>query len=149
MAGEAAMSETVSPNPPAPAATPKPVRGHHDGPMWESIRQHRFSLQRCGSCGTFRYPPGPLCAECLSEEAEWVPAQGGGEILSWVIFHRQYLPAYPAPYNVIAVRLDEGPIMMSNLEGETPEGSWIGRRVRLVHATMPDGAVLPRFVLAP
>ena len=64
-----------------------------------------------------------------------------------MVFHRQYLPAYPAPYNVVAVRLDEGPLMVSNLEGPVPEGSWIGRRVRLTYAEMPDGAVLPRFVL--
>jgi uncharacterized OB-fold protein len=63
------------------------------------------------------------------------------------VFHRQYLQAYPAPYNVIAVRLDEGPVMISNLQGDAPDGSWIGRRVRLVYAEMPDAAVLPRFTL--
>jgi len=67
--------------------------------------------------------------------------------MSWVIFHRTYLPAYPAPYNAITVRLDEGPVMVSNLEGPTPAGSWIGERVRLCYSVMPDGMVLPRFEL--
>ena len=73
---------------------------------------------------------------------------GQGTILSWEIFHRQYLPAYPAPYNVIAVRLAEGPVMISNLEAPHPDGTWIGREVHMVYVDMPDGAVLPRFILA-
>lgn len=131
----------------SPAATPRAVMGLYDAPMWESVRAQRFSLQCCRACNAFRYPPAPVCPECLSAEAHWVPVQGSGEILSWVIFHRGYLPAYPPPYNVITVRLDEGPVMVSNLEGPTPEGSWIGRRVTLQYATMPDGVVLPRFRL--
>jgi hypothetical protein len=38
--------------------------------------------------------------------------------------------------------------MISNLQGRTPQGSWIGAAVRLVYATMPDGTVLPRFELS-
>jgi uncharacterized OB-fold protein len=95
-----------------------------------------------------RYPPALNCPECLSEDVAWEEVSGGGTILSWVVFKRGYLPAYPPPYNVIAVRLDEGPVVISNLEGETPTGSWIDRRVRLIYVTMPDGVLLPRFELA-
>ncbi len=139
--------DTTREAPPKPAATPRAVMGLYDAPLWESIRAHRLSMQRCGACATLRYPPAPVCPACLAEEAHWVPVQGGGEILSWVIFHRGYLPAYPPPYNVITVRLDEGPIMVSNLEGPEPEGTWIGQRVALTYVTMPDGVVLPRFRL--
>lgn len=127
--------------------TPKPVQGLYDRPMWDSIGARAMKLQCCKGCGAFRYPPGPVCPECLSEESEWTALSGRGTIASWVIFHRGYLPAYPPPYNVIAVRLAEGPIMISNLEGPGPQGSWIGAPVSLVYATMPDGFVLPRFVL--
>lgn len=128
--------------------TPKPVQGLYDTPMWEGIRTRGMKLQRCQSCGAWQYPPGPGCHACLSEELEWTPVSGEGAILSWAIFHRQYLSAYPAPYNVIAVRLAEGPVMISNLEGDQPDGSWIGQKVRLTYADMPDGVVLPRFALA-
>ncbi len=67
--------------------------------------------------------------------------------MSWIVFHRRYLAAYHPPYNVIAVRLEEGPLMISNLEGVSPSGSWIGSKVSLTYTTMPDGAVLPRFAL--
>lgn len=129
-------------------ATPQPVMGFYDVPLWEGINQQDMRLQCCSECGTTRYPPGPVCQACLSPEHEWRSVSGKGTILSWVIYHRQYLPAYPAPYNVIAVRLDEGPVFISNLEGEVPEGTWVDSRVKLIYRTMPDGVVLPRFVLA-
>jgi hypothetical protein len=130
-----------------PVASPRAVLGLYDKQMWERIRARAFALQKCRDCGSWRYPPGPTCAECLSTDYGWVEPAGTGEIMSWVIFHRTYLPAYPAPYNAITVRLDEGPVMVSNLEGPTPGGSWIGARVRLCYSVMPDGMVLPRFKL--
>jgi uncharacterized OB-fold protein len=130
------------------AQTPCPIQGLYDQPMWRGIRARNMELQRCCECGTWQYPPGPGCHACLSEHLEWSSISGEGTILSWAVFHRQYLQAYPAPYNVIAVRLDEGPVMISNLEGEHPTGNWIGQKVRLTYADMPDGAVLPRFSLA-
>ncbi|HEY0294667.1 MAG TPA: OB-fold domain-containing protein [Bordetella sp.] len=129
------------------AKTPAPVLGMYDAPMWESIRAGGMTLQCCRECRVFQYPPAPVCHACLSSELDWTPVGGEGEILSWVVYHRQYLPAYPAPYNVISVRLKEGPVLVSNLEGSVPEGSWIGRKVRLRYAEMPDGFVLPRFAL--
>lgn len=129
--------------------TPPPVPLLDDAPFWESVRNGAMTLQRCSECEEWRYPAAPMCGACSSTEFQWAPVSGNATIVSWVVFHRTYLPAYPAPYNVIAVRLDEGPIVISNLEGDEPEGSWIDRRVTLCYATMPDSAVLPRFRLSP
>lgn len=105
----------------------------YDGPMWESIEREKMALPRCGACGTFRYPPGPICAECHSMDYEWTEVSGDGTILSWVVFHRQYFDDHPQPYNAIAVRLAEGPIVISNLVGDEPDGSWIGERVTITY----------------
>ena len=64
---------------------------------------------------------------------DWTEIRGGGEILSWVVFHRQYFDDHPQPYNAIAVRLDEGPIVVSNLVGAEPVGNWIGARVNVTY----------------
>jgi uncharacterized OB-fold protein len=128
--------------------TPQPVMGLYDAPMWRSIRDHALELQHCASCDTTLYPPAPVCPHCLSGALEWRPVSGRGTVMSWVVYHKTYLDAYPAPYNVIAVRLDEGAVLISNLEGASPEASWIGERVRMIYKTMPDGLVLPRFVLS-
>ncbi len=127
--------------------TPAPVMGIYDRKMWEFIANRNWHLQSCCDCGAFQYPPAPGCSVCLSTKLEWKPVSGKARIISWTIFHKQYLAAYPAPYNVVAVRLEEGPVFISNIEGPTPEASWIGANVQLVYATMPDGFILPRFRL--
>jgi uncharacterized OB-fold protein len=129
--------------------TPAPIMGLYDRSMWASIQKGAMQLQCCEQCGKFQYPPAPVCSQCLSSDLTWQLLSGRGHILSWVVFHRTYLDAYPAPYNVIAVRLMEGPTMISNLESTPPSGNWIGAPVNLIYGTMPDGAVLPKFVLDP
>jgi uncharacterized OB-fold protein len=123
--------------------------GLHDLPMWQSMETGTLALQACGDCGHVRYPPAPVCPVCLSEHARWKAVAGTGTILSWVVFHRQYFSDFPPPCNVVAVRLDEGPIVVTRLLGEAPEGSWIGRRIvldydehlgrRQHHALLADG----------
>lgn len=128
-------------------ATPSPVIGLYDEPMWQSIRARAMELQRCTACSEWQYPPAPVCTHCGDDALEWAPIAGTGTIVSWVVFHKTYLAAYPAPYNAVAVRLTEGPVMVSNVEPPVPEVSWIGKRVEVVYAAMPDGFVLPRFRL--
>jgi uncharacterized OB-fold protein len=120
----------------------------YDQPMWESIRARRWALQCCDGCGRFRYPPAPACPECLSMDYRWQPLVGTGTILSWVVFHRQYLAEYPPPYNVVAVQLTEGPIVVSNLVGPAPEKSWIGRAVTVCYEPDGEGNLLPKVKLA-
>lgn len=128
-------------------ATKTKRRDLYDEPMWAGFAQKQLLLQRCSACGTHRYPPAAVCPKCLAPEHQWSPSAGSARIISWAIFHRQYLPAYPAPYNVIAVQLEEGPLMVSNLEGPAPEGAWIGHGVSLTWGETEDGP-LPRFKLA-
>lgn len=111
----------------------KPVMALTDRPMWDSIEAGRMALQCCAGCGAFRYPPAPICAACLSLEAAWTPVSGKGEVVSWVVFHRKYFDDFPPPFNATAIRLDEGPIVVTNMVGPEPDGSWIGRRVELTY----------------
>jgi uncharacterized OB-fold protein len=127
--------------------TSREVLSMYDQPLWENIRAGKMCLQRCAHCATFRYPPAPVCAACLSMESEWVPIQGTGTILSWVVFHRKYFDDFEPPYNAIAVQLAEGPIIISNLAGAEPAGSWIGRAVEIHYATT-SVRIVPQFKLA-
>jgi len=94
---------------------PRPRRGLYDDPYWAFAAEGELRLQNCVSCQAFRYPPGPVCPECLSERADWVLLSGQGRLLSWTVFHRQYFPGMPPPYLVAAVRTAEGPILIGNL----------------------------------
>lgn len=125
---------------------PPPVAGLYESRLQDYIAGKRMHLQCCRECGFYCYPAAPGCPNCLGMDMKWVPVSGRGTIISWAVFHKQYIAAYPVPYNVIAVRLDEGPVMISNLEGPQPEGSWIGLPVTLVYVEV-TGTVLPRFEL--
>lgn len=119
----------------------------HDKPMWASIAADAMRLQRCSGCGEFRYPPGPVCPKCLSMESSWECISGRGCVLSWTTFHRQYLPAYPAPATVVAVRLQEGPIMIANVGREDAGALAVDASVEMIYADHADGYRIPSFRL--
>jgi hypothetical protein len=120
----------------------------YDEPMWESVAAGAMRLQRCAGCGRWRYPPGPACPVCLSTEATWEPLSGRGKLLSWTTFHRQYLPAYPAPATCVAVELAEGPIVIGNVDFAETKDLRLDAPMELIYGTHPDGYALPRFRLA-
>jgi uncharacterized protein len=112
----------------------KIVMGIDDVPMWASIERGAMELQKCCECGQFRYPPAPVCPNDLSDKAEWTKIAGTGTVMSWVVFHKKYFDDHLPPYNSVAVELDDGPIVVTQLQGEEPAGSWIGRRIELTYA---------------
>ena len=120
----------------------------YDKPMWDSVAGDGMRIQCCTECSLHRYPPGACCPNCLSTEARWAKLSGKATVLSWTTFHRQYLPAYPAPYTVVAVKLAEGPIMIANIDVELAPKLKRGVEVELTYADHPDGYRLPRFQLA-
>jgi uncharacterized OB-fold protein len=77
----------------------------------------------------------------------WKPLKGRGTILSWVIYHRQYFDNFPPPYNVVAVQLDEGPIVMSNLVGPEPVGNWVGHKVEICYGEDVAIGTVPKMRL--
>lgn len=128
---------------------PEPVGGLLEDRMWQSIAQRAMQLPYCADCNRAVYPPSSCCPRCMSFELPWRPISGRGRILSWTRFHRTYLPAYPAPHTVIAVALEEGVVMISNLAGPEPSrGEWIGRNVRICYENVGE-RLLPRFELDP
>jgi hypothetical protein len=116
-------------------------------PFWEAARGHQLALQRCADCGQFRYPPAPVCPECLSESAEWTPVSGQGIVSTFVVFHKRYFESFAAdiPYNVVQVQLDEGPRLTANLVDVPIDAIRIGMRVEVVFDDVTPEISLPRF----
>jgi uncharacterized OB-fold protein len=98
---------------------PKPHVGPDTAPFWEYARSHELRVQRCFGCGALRWPPGPVCARCFSDDSDWVAVSGRGELQSWVVYRREYHEAFPVPFAVGLVELEEGPrIEAPLLDGE-------------------------------
>ena len=96
-------------------ATPRPIRSMdpYAEQFWTFTQSKEFRLQKCSECGKYRWPPGPTCDRCLSDEFEWTPMSGRGQVLSWTTFHRGYFPEYPAPHTSIVLELEEGPLFVA------------------------------------
>ena len=86
-------------------------------PYWEATKRHELVLQRCQDCGHYRYPPGEVCMFCLSNKLKWVKASGRGKVFTWTVFHQVYRRAFArdVPYAVVAIELEEGPRLITNL----------------------------------
>jgi len=128
-------------------AKPLPEITDDNRPFWEGLRQRRLVMQKCGGCGHLRYPISRWCPRCLSEDCEWTPLSGRGEVASTIVFHQVYSKAFAddVPYNVSLVQLDEGPRMFSNVVGVPPSDVAVGDRVEIVYDDVTDAVTLPRF----
>ncbi|MBN1123138.1 MAG: Zn-ribbon domain-containing OB-fold protein [Anaerolineae bacterium] len=100
---------------------------------WRLERQrYRLQGEECPHCGAKIFPPRDACPECAKPAQEPYTFVGKGEIYSYTTVIDGPLGfEYQSPYVVALVKLDEGPIIttqLTDLEGE-PE---IGMRVEMV-----------------
>ena len=95
---------------------PKPEPTELSRPYWDALSEGHLVIQRC-ACGHAWLPARSHCPSCLKPEPRWERASGRGRLLSWVVYHTAYHPAFEnrLPYNVALIELDEGPIMLSNV----------------------------------
>lgn len=91
----------------------------------DALAQGRLLLQRATGSGATFFPPRLIEPGTGETDLEWIEASGLGTVYSVTIIN-QKPPA--EPYNVVLVDLDEGPLVMSRVEG--PGEISIGLRVR-------------------
>lgn len=129
------------------SAKPRPTIDAVSRGFWENCRRGVLSVQRCDECGHQHYPGSPVCPNCLSSRQSWAPVSGRGTLVSWVRFHRAYWDSFRAelPYLVCLVRLEEGPLMLSNFAGETPDEPPIGASVEVAFEAVDEALSLPKF----
>jgi uncharacterized OB-fold protein/acyl dehydratase len=134
------------PEPSAAPARPRPAVNDDNRFFWEGLEGGHLLIQRCAGCGALRHPPRPMCPRCRSLEWDTVCASGRGTVHSYVVPHHPRLPAFPEPYVVALVDLEEGTRLVSNLMDVAPADVRIGMAVRL-RVSRPDGGgpALPLF----
>jgi len=126
---------------------PTPVPNADNQGFWDACARGELCLQRCTACAAWRHPPRPMCPRCHSLASEWALASGRGVVHTFTIVHRPTLPAFEArlPYNVVVVRLDEGPLMVSNLLACRNDAIHIGMPVVVTFTPLTDTIALPQF----
>jgi uncharacterized OB-fold protein len=123
------------------------VPSEDSAPFWAAAKRHKLSLQKCGTCGSFRFPPSPLCPECTSMGGDWTELNGRGKVFSFVVFHRAYHKGFEAdlPYAVALVELEEGPRLVSNIVGIPPDKVRCEMPVEVVFDDVTPECTLPKF----
>lgn len=129
----------------AEAARPFPQPDRDTAPYWAAQKRHELVFQRCARCQTVRYPVGPLCPRCRSFEFDWTRSSGRGTVYSYTVVHHQTHPAFPTPYTVLLVEMEEGPRVVAQLRAKDGARIEIGSRVKVEWEDDPRQS-LPVFV---
>jgi uncharacterized OB-fold protein len=108
------------------------------------LKEGKFMLQRCLADGRYWFYPRILCPHCGSSELEWSEVSGDGTVYSTTIVRRK--PEEGGDHNVALVDLDEGPRMMSRVDGIALDAVRIGMRVK---ARIAGNAETPLIVFTP
>lgn len=114
-------------------------------PYFNAAKEGKLCLQQCLACHQHQFYPRSLCVHCGADHLEWVEVSGWGRIASFTVVRRGISPAYPAPYVVALVDLDEGPRMMSQIHTADASSLAIGLSVHVAFEPWVDDLVLPVF----
>lgn len=121
-------------------------------PFWLAAREHRLTIPKCVNCGTFRFPPGPFCPECLHQPVEQVEVSGAGTVYTFTVARQGVVPVLAdyVPYVVAVVELDGAPgiRVIGNIVESDPDAVEIGSRVEVAWDDVTDEVTIPRFQLA-
>lgn len=100
---------------------------HPDQEFLAFLAHGKFMLQRRRSGGEPFFYPRVAEPGTGNTDLEWVEASGRGAVYATTIVR---VRPPEADYNVVVVELDEGPRMLSRVEGVAPADVVIGMRVK-------------------
>ena len=88
----------------------------------------RFQIQKCAACSKHVFYPRVLCPHCGSGTLEWIEPSGRGTVYSSTTVRRKAEAG--GDYNVCLIDLEEGPRLMSRVEGVPAAAVQIGMPVQ-------------------
>jgi len=135
---------------PDPAPLLLPVDDDHDtGGFWQAARQRRLVVRACSGCDRVLHLPRAYCSACGSWEGHWREVAGRATLHSWTVVDHQVHPAYPVPYTLVLVDLDDAP--GTRLIGSLPGAPELaaGQAMAVRWEERDGGVVLPQWEPAP
>lgn len=105
------------------------------------LAEGHFRIQRSRSTGQYVFYPRVAAPATGAPDLEWVDASGDGTVYSITVNRSK-----EGSYNIALVQLDEGPRMMSRIEGV--ETAAIGTRVKARIATISETPVVVFDIVA-
>lgn len=103
------------------------------------LERGEFRLQRSTETGRFLFYPRVAEPGTGCRDLEWVPISGRGTVHATTVVRAE---PKARDYNVALIDLDEGPRMMSRVEGIAPEAVTIGMAVIARIEATDDGPII-------
>jgi uncharacterized OB-fold protein len=108
----------------------------------DGYKAGKFLLGKCNDTGKLFHYPRHVSPFTLSNNVEFVEAKGTGVIYSYSVARGK------EPFSVAYVKLDEGPIVLTNIIECDLDALKIGLKVKLKFKTSDGDVPVPMFVLA-
>lgn len=124
----------------------RPVVDAMSEPFWQAVRGNRLLIQRCSATGRHQWYPRAHSLHAPGAVPEWVEASGRGEIVTWSTIHRGP-GAAEGSYICALIRLEEGVVLLSTIEGADEKELATGSKVRVDFRIVSDELTVPTFRL--
>lgn len=101
--------------------------------FWRGGREGELRFLRCGACGYWLHPPGPVCPMCLSRDLAPAAVSGDAVVHTFTVNAQPWIPTFDPPYVVAIVELPEqaGLRLTTNIVGCDPDEVAIGMAVHV------------------
>ena len=80
---------------------------HDTGGFFAAAAREELAICACAACGTVLHLPRAYCAQCGSWDTVWRTVSGRGRLYSWTTVEHQVHRAFPVPYTIILVELED------------------------------------------
>jgi uncharacterized OB-fold protein len=119
------------------------------GGFWEAARRHELVVRTCDGCGAVLHLPRAYCHTCGSWRGSWTPVSGRGRLYSWTTVEHQVHPAYPVPYTIVLVEIEE--FTAVRFDGYLPGSPELvdGQPMHVWFEELEEGVVLPQWEPVP
>jgi uncharacterized OB-fold protein len=104
-------------------------------------------IQKCDSCEEYQFYPRGICANCWSNDIQWVTASGKGRVWTFTVTYQNGTPGFAeeVPYVLALVELEEGVRMFTNIVDCDPRSVSIGMPVEVTFVRATDQISVPYF----
>ena len=129
---------------------PLPTISGETKPYWDHCRRGELLIQKCDSCEEYQFYPRGICANCWSNDIQWVTASGKGTVWTFTVTYQNGTPGFAeeVPYVLALVELEEGVRMFTNIVDCDPRSVSIGMPVEVTFVRATDQISVPYFKLA-
>lgn len=119
---------------------PLPAVNDDNCAFWTGGGDGTLMIACCVDCGYYVHPPTGFCPECEGRNVVPEAVSGRGDVFSFTINNKAWLPDLPVPYVLALVELEEqaGFRLPTNIVGCDPGEVHIGMKVAVRFEAVED-----------